>query len=105
MSLIATVIFGLLGLGFLVLIYKIYKSEYELTLAYNRYIQAYRLKILKTELGKRQTTFEELDKMGFNHTGLFHKFKGKKTHDLDQVEKSVKGEVERTSSLKVSEKK
>jgi len=104
MSLILTAVFGLLGFGFIFFLYKLYKSAYELPLAYERYIHAYRLKVLKIELNKRGTSFEELDKIGFNHTSLFGAFKNKKTHDLDQVEKSVKGEVSKASSSKVSGK-
>ncbi len=104
MSLVLSALVLLFGVGLLVFLYKIYKSTYELTLAYERYIQAYRLKILKIELNKRGTTFEELEKIGFKHTSMFSGFKSKKSHDLDLVEKSVKGDV-KNSSPKVSEKK
>ncbi len=104
MSLVLSAIFGLLGFGLVFFLYKAYKSEYELTFAYTRYLQAYKIKVLRGELIKRGTTFEELDKIGFNHTSLFGMFKNKKTHDLDSVEKSVKGEVAKASA-KVSEKK
>lgn len=100
MTVLLNIIFSIFLLGIIFVLYKIYKSSYELSLAYDRYIQAYRLKVLKTELSKRGTTFEELDKMGFNHTGLLQKFKGKKAHDLDAVEKSVKGDVKTVSSSK-----
>ena len=66
----------------------IYKA-YEPVMAYSRYYEAYRLKVLKDELKKEGVSLEELDALGLK---LF-KNKKRKVHTLKEIEQSVKGDL------------
>lgn len=104
MSVLMQIVLFVFGIAFFLYMYKYYKSQIELEWAYDRYMTAYRLKVLEQDLKKEGLTFSDLDKYTLKYQGMI-KSKPKQKSDLQMVRDSVRGEVKNTSPLKTSDKK